>query len=52
MAEIVQTAHSRAGARRSSSALFRNEDWWAIWIGLGLIAVGVALFAGGASIKW
>jgi uncharacterized integral membrane protein (TIGR00698 family) len=53
MAEIAQTADSRVIARRSSwSDLFRNEDWWAIWIGLGLIAVAVALFAGGGSIKW
>ena len=53
MAEIAQTAHSRVIARRSPwGDLFRNEDWWAIWIGLGLIAVAVALFAGGGSIKW
>jgi uncharacterized integral membrane protein (TIGR00698 family) len=53
MAEIAQTAHSGALARRSPwSELFRKEDWWAIWIGLGLIAVAVALFAGGSSIKW
>jgi uncharacterized integral membrane protein (TIGR00698 family) len=53
MAEIAQTVHSPVIARRSSwSGLFRNEDWWAIWIGLGLIAVAVALFAGGSSIKW
>jgi len=53
MAEIAQTAHSRVIARRSPwGDLFRQEDWWAIWIGLGLIAVAVALFAGGSSIKW
>jgi uncharacterized integral membrane protein (TIGR00698 family) len=53
MAEIAQTAPSRIIARRSPwGELFRNEDWWAIWIGLGLIAVAVALFAGGGSIKW
>ncbi|MDP9010086.1 MAG: putative sulfate exporter family transporter [Pseudomonadota bacterium] len=53
MAEIAQTANSRVLTRRSSwGALFRQEDWWAIWIGLGLIAVAVALFAGGSSIKW
>jgi hypothetical protein len=32
--------------------LFRKEDWWAIWIGLGLVAVAIALFANGSSIKW
>jgi uncharacterized integral membrane protein (TIGR00698 family) len=53
MAEIAQTADSRILARRSPwGGLFRQEDWWAIWIGLGLIAVAVALFAGGSSIKW
>src|SRR5882724_3823624 len=53
MAEIAQTAASRSIARRSPwGDLFRKEDWWAIWIGLGLIAVAVALFAGGGSIKW
>jgi uncharacterized integral membrane protein (TIGR00698 family) len=53
MAEIAQTAHPRVIARQSPwAALFRNEDWWAIWIGLALIAVAVALFTGGSSIKW
>jgi len=53
MAEIAHAAPSRALVRRSPwGELFRKEDWWAIWIGLGLIAVAVALFAGGGSIKW
>jgi uncharacterized integral membrane protein (TIGR00698 family) len=53
MAEVAQTADSRFIARRSSwGDLFRKEDWWAIWIGLGLIAVSVALFTAGSSIKW
>jgi uncharacterized integral membrane protein (TIGR00698 family) len=53
MADIAHTAGSQALARPSPwRELFRKEDWWAIWIGLGLIAVAVALFAGGGSIKW
>jgi uncharacterized integral membrane protein (TIGR00698 family) len=53
MAEIAQTAGTPVRARRSPwGELFRKEDWWAIWIGLGLIAVALALFAAGSSIKW
>jgi uncharacterized membrane protein YadS len=29
-----------------------REDWWAVAIGVGLIAAAVALFAAGGSIKW
>jgi uncharacterized membrane protein YadS len=29
-----------------------REDWWAVAIGVGLIAIAVALFASGSSIKW
>ncbi len=32
--------------------LVRKEDWWAIWVGLGLIAVAGILFSAGFSIKW
>jgi uncharacterized integral membrane protein (TIGR00698 family) len=53
MAEIAQTAPLPVRARNSPwSELLRKEDWWAIWIGLGLIGVAVALFSSGSSIKW
>jgi len=28
-----------------------KEDWWTIWLGLGIVAVAYALFASGSSIK-
>jgi uncharacterized integral membrane protein (TIGR00698 family) len=34
------------------SELFRKEDWWAVWIGLGLIGAAVIAFANGGSIQW
>ncbi len=53
MAEIAQQSRTRLSARPSAwSELFRKDDWWAIWIGLGLVAVAIALFANGGSIKW
>ncbi len=53
MAEIAEESRARPAARPSRwSALFQKEDWWAIWIGLGLVAAAIALFASGSSIKW
>jgi uncharacterized integral membrane protein (TIGR00698 family) len=34
------------------SELWLKEDWWAIWIGLGIVAIAYALFANGESLKW
>jgi len=53
MAEIAEHARSSPYSRPSAWAeLIRKEDWWAIWIGLGLVAVAIALSANGSSIKW
>ena len=53
MAEIAQRSSSRIATRPSRwSELIRKEDWWAIWIGLGLVAIAIVLFANGSSIKW
>jgi uncharacterized membrane protein YadS len=32
--------------------LWLTEDWWAIWIGLGLVLVALLSFATGASLRW
>ncbi len=45
-------AQTSAASGSPWSEVIRKEDWWAIWIGLGLIVVAVALFASGQSIKW
>ena len=53
MTEIVDRANP--GSRDHTpvwSELFRKEDWWAIWIGLGLIICAAVAFSNGGSIKW
>src|SRR6204780_1713001 len=53
MAEITAQSPIPRPARESSWVeLIRKEDWWAIWIGLGLIIVAVGLFIAGDSMKW
>ncbi len=32
--------------------LYLKEDWWAIWLGLGIVIVAYLFFIGGSSIKW
>ncbi|MGD0105881.1 MAG: putative sulfate exporter family transporter [Rhodopila sp.] len=32
--------------------LWRKEDWWAVWLGLGTALVAYALFVDGSSIAW
>jgi hypothetical protein len=53
MAEVlVETPRPARGRESLWSELIHKEDWWSIWIGVGLIAVAVGLLAAGASIKW
>jgi uncharacterized integral membrane protein (TIGR00698 family) len=32
------------------SALWKKEDWWAVWLGLGIIAVAIVFFATGGTL--
>ncbi|HKF72555.1 MAG TPA: putative sulfate exporter family transporter [Stellaceae bacterium] len=32
--------------------LWLKEDWWAIWLGLGIVIIGYAAFASGSSLRW
>src|SRR5437764_13132686 len=32
--------------------LWLKEDWWAIWLGLGIVLAALILFARGSSIAW
>jgi uncharacterized membrane protein YadS len=32
--------------------LWLKEDWWAIWLGLGIVIVAYLYFVNGSSIKW
>ena len=52
MTEIAQV--QVGGVRRESlwADFIRKDDWWAIWIGLGLVVVAAGLVASGSSLKW
>jgi len=32
--------------------LWLKEDWWAIWLGLGIVVIAYVAFANGSSIRW
>lgn len=40
------------GASTGWRELVAKEDWWAIWLGLGIIVAAWAFFASGTSIGW
>lgn len=46
---MVENNTKTNGTGRSS--LLTKEDWWAVWIGLGIIIVALIMYAAGSSIK-
>ena len=52
MASGAQRAQSRVGYPAWWRDLVSQEDWWSIWLGLGLVIAAALLFVNGSSIKW
>jgi uncharacterized membrane protein YadS len=51
MSELADNA-PRTIRRHAGTAWARTEDWWAIFIGVGLIVVAVGALAAGTDLKW
>lgn len=52
MSELADNAPRTIPRPNTWTAWARTEDWWAIFIGLGLIVIAVAAVAAGADLKW
>jgi uncharacterized integral membrane protein (TIGR00698 family) len=48
-AEASAVAHSTPSRW---TELWKKEDWWAIWLGLGIVAVALVLFPYGLGLRW
>lgn len=51
MSQIEASATVQSNPSRWTE-LWRKEDWWAIWLGLGIVAVGLVLFQYGTGLRW
>ncbi|MBV8209765.1 MAG: putative sulfate exporter family transporter [Burkholderiaceae bacterium] len=47
-AGVAEPARRQEGWRET----YRKEDWWAIWLGLGIVLLAWLFFASGSTIKW
>lgn len=51
----IETSVGGVAPRQSTTGwreLWLKEDWWAIWLGLGIVAIGLVLFANGTSWRY
>src|SRR5579863_7800435 len=46
--EALETRNASGSWRE----IWLKEDWWAIWIGLGVVIIAYLFFANGSSIRW
>lgn len=47
----VPKREAAAAVPQGWSELWRKEDWWAVWLGLGIVIVAIVAFLAGGSIK-
>jgi uncharacterized integral membrane protein (TIGR00698 family) len=55
MNSAVAASRARNSSPTSANGwreLWLKEDWWAIWLGLGIVLIGYFLFINGSSLKW
>ena len=52
MSELISDSVNSARRGATQAALPRTEDFWAIFIGIGLIVLAVAFLVTGSSLKW
>ncbi len=53
MSQTVKIAEDQSIPDRSGwQELWRTEDWWAVWLGLGLTIAAYVLFVNGSSLAW
>ncbi len=47
-----EPTHSPARAPAWWRELWTREDWWSVWLGLGIVLLGYELYARGSSLGW
>jgi uncharacterized integral membrane protein (TIGR00698 family) len=54
MVDVQSRLGEGAPGRRAGNwnELWLKEDWWAIWLGIGIVLAAYGFFASGSSIKW